>query len=142
MNMEGYLTRLTKKKKWRRGDKTHGKGTKGQKARKSGRPRPGFEGGQTPINIRVPKQGFFHSKKEFHLINLTQLKKDKENSDNQIIDYSQNKKRVKVLGNGELTENLENWVVRATAFTKSAQKKIKQVGGKIEVVIKYEKPKE
>jgi len=112
--MKEYLIKLTKpKKRVGRGigsgrGKTAGRGQKGQKARKSGHVRPGFEGGQTPINIRVPKQGFFHPKKEFHLINLSQLIKDKKKFDNQVIDYSQNKKLVKVLGNGELTENLDN----------------------------------
>ena len=148
MNTKEYLIKLTKpRKRVGRGigsgrGKTSGWGQKGQKARKSGLPRPGFEGGQTPINRRIPKQGFFHPKKKFHLINLTQLEKDKKKFDNQVIDYSQNKKPVKILGDGELTENLENWTIRATAFTKSVQKKIEQAGGKIEVVSKYEKPKE
>lgn len=145
--MKEYLIKLTKtKKRVGRGigsgwGKTAGRGQKGQKARKSGRPRPGFEGGQTPINLRIPKRGFFHPKKEFDLVNLTQLNKDKKKFDNQIIDYSQSKKPVKILGNGELTESLENWIVRATAFSKSAQKKIEQVGGKIEIANKHEKPK-
>jgi large subunit ribosomal protein L15 len=107
--MKEYLIKLVKPKK-RKGrgigsglGKTSGRGQGGQKSRKSGRPRLGFEGGHPPINIRLPKRGFFHPKKKFHLINLIQLEKDKKKFDNQIVDYSQ--KLVKILGDGELTEN-------------------------------------
>ena len=59
MNTQEYLIKITKNKNRRRGPaaggKTCGRGTKGQKARKSGHVRPGFEGGQTPIYRRVPK---------------------------------------------------------------------------------------
>jgi large subunit ribosomal protein L15 len=64
MTINNYLTAIVKKKKIvGRGigsgrGKTAGRGTKGQKARKSGRPRQGFEGGQTPVYRRFPKRGF------------------------------------------------------------------------------------
>ena len=140
--MKEYLTKLTKaKKRVGRGigsgrGKTAGRGQKGQKSRKSGRVRAGFEGGQTPINLRLPKRGFFHPKKEFCLVNLTQLEKDEKILDKQVVDYSQSKKPVKILGNGELTKNL---TVRVAAISKSAQKKIEQTGGRVELVGKYEK---
>jgi large subunit ribosomal protein L15 len=104
-------------------------------------PRPGFEGGQTPLNQRISKWGFFHPKKEFDLVNLTQLEKDKKKSDNQVIDYSQKKKPVKILGNGELTESLENWTVRVAAISRSAQEKIEQVGGHVEIIKNEKSPK-
>src|SRR5689334_8622600 len=55
--------------------KTAGKGHKGQKARKGGGPRPGFEGGQTPLYRRLPKFGFSNAsnKKEYHLVGLADL---------------------------------------------------------------------
>ena len=140
--MKEYLIKLTKaKKRVGRGigsgrGKTAGRGQKGQKSRKSGRVRAGFEGGQTPINLRLPKRGFFHPKKEFRLVNLTQLEKDEKILDKQVVDYSQSKKPVKILGNGELTKNL---TVRVAAISKSAQKKIEQTGGRVELVGKYEK---
>jgi large subunit ribosomal protein L15 len=56
MNIKEYIVKTVKKeKRIGRGDKTCGRGTKGQKARKSGLPRPGFEGGQTPLNRRISK---------------------------------------------------------------------------------------
>ena len=144
---EGYIVKTVKKsKRVGRGPgsgkgKTCGRGTKGQKSRKSGLPRPGFEGGQTPLNQRISKWGFFHPKKEFDLVNLTQLEKDKKKSDNQVIDYSQKKKPVKILGNGELTESLENWTVRVAAISRPAQEKIEQVGGHVEIIKNEKSPK-
>src|SRR3954468_18929475 len=114
MNTDKYLVKLTKPKKNWRGSKTHGRGTKGQKARKSGRVRPGFEGGQTPIYRRLPKRGFFHLKKEFIIINLAQLEKNEKILTNQVLDFSQHKKPVKILGTGELTKSL---TIHAAAFS-------------------------
>ena len=132
MNLQEYLIKLTKAKKNWRGSKTHGRGTKGQKARKSGRVRPGFEGGQTPIYRRVPKQGtFFHLKKEFVIVNLSQLEKNPKILPNQVLDFSQEKKPVKILGTGELTKNL---TIQAAAFSQTAQKKIIQAGGQVKIV--------
>ncbi|RHZ37159.1 50S ribosomal protein L15 [endosymbiont GvMRE of Glomus versiforme] len=133
MNTKEYLIKIkTKTKKSWRGSKTHGRGTKGQKARKSGRVRPGFEGGQTPIYRRVPKQGvFFHPKKEFIIVNLARLEKDQKILPKQMLDFSQSKKPVKILGTGELTKNL---TIQAAAFSQVAQKKIIQADGQIKIV--------
>lgn len=138
MNTDKYLVKLTKPKKNWRGSKTHGRGTKGQKARKSGRVRPGFEGGQTPIYRRLPKQEGFtsHKKKEFVIINIAQLEKDEKVLVNQVLDFSHSKKPVKVLGNGKLTKCL---TIQATAFSRSAQEKIAQVGGQAKIVGRHEK---
>lgn len=136
MNTDKYLVKLTKPKKNWRGSKTHGRGTKGQKARKSGRVRPGFEGGQTPIYRRLPKRGFFRLKKEFIIINLAQLEKNEKILTNQVLDFSQHKKPVKILGTGELTKSL---TIHAAAFSQSAQEKIAQVGGQATIVGKHEK---
>jgi large subunit ribosomal protein L15 len=133
MNTKEYLikTKTKNKKNWR-GSKTHGRGTKGQKARKSGRVRPGFEGGQTPIYRRVPKRGaFFHPKKELIIVNLARLEKDHKILPNQTLDFSQSKKPVKILGTGELTKSL---IIQAAAFSQVAQKKIIQAGGQVKIV--------
>ena len=117
--------------------KTAGKGHKGQKARSGYSQKIGFEGGQMPLQRRVPKRGFnniFATK--YTTINVSQL----EAFDNDtVIDaaFLQEKgiiKKVndglKVLGNGELTKKL---TVNAAAFTESAKQKIEAVGGKAEV---------
>src|ERR1044072_3521838 len=60
--------------------KTAGRGTKGQKSRKSGRPRPGFEGGQTEIYRLFPKRGggFRPAKTSYQIINLADLEKNQK----------------------------------------------------------------
>lgn len=93
--------------------------------------RPGFEGGQTPIYRRLPKQGFFHLSKEFKVINLARLEKDSRVLTGQTLDFSQAKKPVKILGAGELSKSL---TILASAFSQTAQKKIAQAGGKSQVV--------
>lgn len=117
--------------------KTSGKGHKGQKARTGGSIRRGFEGGQTPLYRRLPKRGFNnHFAKEYALVNVSDLEVF-ENDTTVTADLLMNegliKKEldgVKVLGNGELTKKL---TVVASKFSKSAEEKIKAVGGKIEV---------
>lgn len=55
--------------------KTSGRGHKGQKARSGGGPKPGFEGGQTPLRLRVPKRGFYNKfRRIYHPLNLRKLK--------------------------------------------------------------------
>ena len=117
--------------------KTAGKGHKGQKARTGGKIRRGFEGGQTPLDRRIPKRGFNnHFAKEYAIVNIADL----EVFDNDTVVDSKvliekglvNKELdgIKVLGNGKLTKKL---TVVATKFSKSAIEKIQAVGGKIEV---------
>ena len=117
--------------------KTAGKGHKGQKAR-SGRTRPGFEGGQMPLYRRIPKRGFTNrNSKTIVGINISAL----EVFDNEAVVSVETlleqgivknpKDGVKILGNGELTKKL---TVQANAFSKSAVEKIEAVGGKAEVI--------
>lgn len=119
--------------------KTAGKGHKGQKARSGGSIRPGFEGGQMPLQRRMPKRGFNNIfAKEFATINVSELEKRFESGavvDAQaLIDCGAIKNAldgVKILGNGELTKSL---TVKAVKFTAAAQEKIEKAGGKAEVV--------
>ena len=114
--------------------KTAGKGHKGQKAR-SGAPRIGFEGGQMPLQRRVPKFGFKNiNHKEYLAINLSVLQELAEAKNLTVISpvelreagYSKAKGLVKILGNGELKAKLE---VKAHAFSKTAKEAIEAVGG-------------
>ena len=119
--------------------KTSGKGHKGQNARSGGGVRPGFEGGQMPLNRRLPKRGFTNIfRKEYTTINVSALEKF-ENGTVITAEFLKaegviakiEKYGLKVLGNGELTKAL---TVRAAAFTESATQKIQTAGGKIEVI--------
>lgn len=113
--------------------KTAGKGHKGSKARSGAKHRAWFEGGQMPLNRRLPKFGFTNIfKKEWQIVNVSDLEKivgDKVDpvilEANGLIRNS--KKLVKILGDGELTKVLE---ITANAFSKSAEEKIKTAGGK------------
>ncbi len=117
--------------------KTAGKGHKGQKARSGTGMRPGFEGGQMPLQRRIPKRGFnniFASK--YSVINLSSLNKF---DDGAIVDAAALIEKgiikkeydgVKVLANGNLTKKL---TVKAAAFSASAKEKIEAAGGKVEV---------
>ena len=117
--------------------KTAGKGHKGQKAR-SGAPRPGFEGGQMPIQRRLPKRGFKNrNAKEIISINVAVLEKF-ENGEtvdvNTLLEkgfISKAGDGVKILGNGELTKKLN---VKVNAYSASAKEKIEAVGGTAEVI--------
>lgn len=117
--------------------KTAGKGHKGQKARAGHGMRPGFEGGQMPIQRRVPKRGFnniFASK--YATINVSALEAF-DNGD--VVDAAALKAKglikkeydgVKVLANGSLTKSV---TVKAVAFSAAAKEKIEAAGGKTEV---------
>ncbi len=119
--------------------KTAGKGHKGQKARSGGSIRPVFEGGQMPLQRRMPKRGFNNIfAKEFATINVSELEKRFESG--AVVDadaliecgaIKDAKDGVKILGNGELTKSL---TVKAVKFTAAAQEKIEKAGGKAEVM--------
>ena len=117
--------------------KTAGKGHKGQKAR-SGAPRPGFEGGQLPLYMRLPKRGFTNiNSLEIIAVNVDKLNKFND-GDVVTVETLQEKgiinnpkDGVKILGNGELTKKL---TVQVNAFSKSAAEKIEALGGKAEVI--------
>lgn len=120
---------------------TSGRGSKGQLSRSGGRSktRLGFEGGQMPLNRRIPHlKGFKNTrKKEFNIINLNQLEKFDEGF---TVDFDALVKmgmimdrdnKVKILGNGSLTKKL---IIKADCFSKSAIEKIEKAGGKAEAI--------
>ena len=119
--------------------KTAGKGHKGQKARSGGGVRPGFEGGQMPMQRRLPKRGFNNIfAKTVVSVNLGSL--EKKFDDGAVVDVQALKDAglvknsfdaVKILGNGTLTKKLE---VKVNAYSASAKEKIEAAGGKTEVV--------
>lgn len=118
--------------------KTAGKGHKGQKARSGGSIRPGFEGGQMPLQRRVPKRGFNNIfAKKIVGINVGSLNVFDDGAivDAQaIIDAGIIKKQydgIKILSNGNLSKKL---IVKARAFSENAKKKIEEAGGKAEVI--------
>ncbi|CAG8451856.1 7339_t:CDS:10 [Scutellospora calospora] len=107
--------------------KTSGRGQKGQGSRKSGHVRPGFEGGQTPVYRAFPKRGGgFKKKTPQRVVNLENLEKDERVVAGQVMDFSQEKLPVKVLGEGNFTKNL---TIKAAAFSRQAKEKITQAGG-------------
>ena len=117
--------------------KTAGKGHKGQKARSGGGVRPGFEGGQMPLQRRLPKRGFVNIfATKYSTINVSDMEKFEDGAvvDAQaIVDAGLLKKTldgVKVLGRGEITKKL---TVNVAAFSASAKEKIEKAGGKAEV---------
>ena len=118
--------------------KTAGKGHKGQNARSGGGVRPGFEGGQMPLQRRVPKRGFNNIfAKKVVSVNIMELEKFGEGSvvnANELVNMGIIKRKfdkIKILGNGELTKSL---TVKAQMFSKSAIEKINSAGGKAEVI--------
>jgi large subunit ribosomal protein L15 len=117
--------------------KTCGKGQKGQKSRSGGKPHPWFEGGQTPLQRRLPKRGFTNIfRKEYEVVNLDQIAAItgvdaitpevlKAKGLIHKID------RVKILGDGEITTKI---AITAHKFSKTAVAKIEKSGGKIEIL--------
>jgi len=118
--------------------KTSCKGHKGQKARSGGTKGPAFEGGQMPLQRRLPKRGFKnHFSVEFAIINLKDINTLK---DMDIITpeallekgvIKNLKSGLKVLGEGEIQRPV---TIKADAFSASALTKIAAAGGKAEVV--------
>ena len=117
--------------------KTSGKGHKGQKARSGGSIRPGFEGGQMPLQRQITKRGFVNIfATRYAVINVEDLEVFEDGAvvdEQAIVEAGLLKKTldgVKVLGRGELTKKL---TVNVAAFSESAKQKIEEVGGKAEV---------
>src|SRR5574344_562103 len=112
--------------------KTAGKGHKGQNARSGGGLRPGFEGGQMPLQRRIPKRGFNNIfAKNIVAINVAALEvfdNDAEVTAQAIIEKGIVKKEydgIKILGNGTLTKKLN---VKVAAYSESAKQKIEAAG--------------
>ncbi len=118
--------------------KTSGKGHKGAKARSGGGKRPGFEGGQMPLTMRIPKRGFTNKWATVYVtVNVDSLnvfENDSVVGPVELIQAGIIKKiedGVKILGNGELTKKL---TVQAMKFSATAKEKIEAAGGKVEEV--------
>lgn len=120
--------------------KTSGKGHKGQKARSGGGKGPYFEGGQTPLQRRMPKRGFSNArfKVEYTEVNVGLL--DRFDADAVItpeflIEQGLVKQvkngGIKILGNGEVTKAFK---VQTNAISQAAQAKIEAAGGSVEVI--------
>jgi large subunit ribosomal protein L15 len=114
--------------------KTAGKGHKGQKTRSGDRTLPWFfEGGQTPLHMRIPKRGFRPVNRiEYSVVNvgkLNELFEENEEITPEVLvakGLVRKNKPVKILGDGEITKPL---VVKAHKFSKSAKEKIEAAGG-------------
>ncbi len=125
--------------------KTCCRGQDGQGSRSGFTKRPWFEGGQMPLQRRVPKRGFNNIfKKDFQLVNVGQLEKVNENDVDPALMASLGMigdagKAVKVLGDGELKSSKK---VVADAFSKSARDKIEAAGGATEKREKIKQEKE
>ncbi len=113
--------------------KTCGRGQKGQKSRSGGKPHPWFEGGQMPLQRRLPKRGFTNIfKKTYDLVNLkalAELKMDGAVTPQVLKEQGliRDMGAVKVLGDGELAGAVE---IHAHMFSQSAIQKIEKSGGK------------
>jgi large subunit ribosomal protein L15 len=132
-----------KRKRVGRGDgsghgKTSGRGHKGQGARSGGNTKPGFEGGQMPLQRRLPKRGFHNPFRiEMSVVNLGQLETfavGTEVTPETLIEHgyvSGKNRRVKVLGDGALSKAL---TIKAHGFSAKAKEKIEAAGGKAELI--------
>jgi large subunit ribosomal protein L15 len=135
-----------KRKRVGRGDgsghgKTSGRGHKGQGARSGGNVAPGFEGGQMPLQRRLPKRGFHNPFRiEIAVVNLAQLETFPGGSEvtpellaqNGLVRRSD--RLVKILGGGSLSKAL---TVKAHRFSASAKERIEAAGGKAEVIASH-----
>ena len=132
-----------KRKRVGRGDgsghgKTSGRGHKGQGARSGGNVQPGFEGGQMPLQRRLPKRGFHNiNRVEMTVVNLGQLEAllDGTEASPEILVaqglVNGKNRRIKILGEGSLSKAL---TVRAHGFSAKAKEKIEAAGGKAELI--------
>jgi large subunit ribosomal protein L15 len=117
--------------------KTSCKGHKGQKARSGGGVKPGFEGGQMPLQRRLPKRGFTNIfQKKYSIVNIATLNNLEETTitPDYLLKEGVVKKMhdgIKILGNGEITRPV---TVKAHAFSASAKEKITKAKGSVEIV--------
>ena len=119
---------------------TSTRGHKGAKARSGYKRKIGFEGGQMPLQRRIPKSGFKNiNHKEYFAVNLYVLQKLAEEknlikvgiAELKAAGLTNGKELVKILGTGELTKKIE---VEANAFSKAAEEAIKAVGGNSTII--------
>lgn len=119
--------------------KTAGRGQNGQRSRSGGKVKLGFEGGQMPLQRRVPKLGFTNiNTKVYSVVNVSAL--ERVFADGDVVNHEtmiahgmarKNVDGIKILGKGELTKKL---TVQAAKVSKSAREKIAKVGGTVEVI--------
>jgi len=115
--------------------KTAGRGHKGQRARKSGNVRPGFEGGQMPLIRRLPKRGFINPfKVENQVVNLRDLVELKDEEITPVVLFGvglvgRPDRPVKILATGDAARA---YVVKGCLVSASARQKIEQAGGRVE----------
>jgi large subunit ribosomal protein L15 len=117
--------------------KTSCKGHKGQKARSGGGPKAGFEGGQMPLQRRIPKRGFTSIfQKQYFIVNIGSI----NNLSEAVITpevllneglIKNTKGKIKILGKGEVTRQFS---VKAHAFSASAREKISKAQGSLEII--------
>ena len=119
---------------------TSTRGHKGAKSRSGYKKKIGFEGGQMPLQRRIPKAGFKNiNHKEYHAVNLLALQKlaeEKNLTKIGILELKEagltnGKELMKILGKGELKAKIE---VEANAFSKTAEEAIKAVGGSATII--------
>ncbi|MGD8258511.1 MAG: 50S ribosomal protein L15 [Desulfobacterales bacterium] len=118
--------------------KTCGRGTKGYNSRSGGGVRPGYEGGQMPLQRRLPKRGFTNIfRKNIAVINVRDLSKFDNGS---VVDKSALAEAglvkgkpdgIKLLGQGDIRHALE---IKVNQISKRAREKIETAGGKVEVI--------
>lgn len=118
--------------------KTAGRGHKGQRARKSGNVRPGFEGGQMKLYMRLPKRGFTNKfRVEYNVVNLDQL--EQSFASGEVVSKETLKakglvrfetKPVKLLARGKITKSLE---IVLDSVSQAAQEAVEKVGGKLNI---------
>lgn len=118
--------------------KTSGRGHKGQRARSGGRGKTGFEGGQMPLQRRLPKRGFNNIfRKEYAVINLTDLERFEKGSTVDIVALvaaglvKKSEDGVKLLADGDINKAL---TIKVHKFSQSAKAKVEAAGGRIEVL--------
>ena len=118
--------------------KTSCRGENGQRSRSGSKSSRGYEGGQMPLQRRVPKRGFTNIfRKEYETVNVESLNAFENGAEvtpellgeKGIVKLKRD--GVKILGDGELKVSL---TVRANRFSKTAKEKIEAAGGKVEVV--------
>jgi large subunit ribosomal protein L15 len=117
--------------------KTSCRGHKGQNSRSGGGTKAGFEGGQMPLQRRLPKRGFTNIfQKEYEIVNVSALDKLEETTITPDVLADQGlikgtKAGVKILGNGDIKKSV---TVKAHSFSASAKEKIEHAKGSIELL--------
>ncbi len=121
--------------------RTCGKGQKGQTSRSGGGKGVDFEGGQSPLYMKMPKKGFTNArhKTKYQVVSLTDLERVFKNQKEvglealKVHGLVKGRLPIKVLGTGEIKKPLK---IQAHAFSKTAEEKIKKAGGSAEVISK------